>query len=42
MGRRAFCLSIIAECTEADYHKVQRKLNGAIAIFFEKHGISMK
>ena len=42
MGRGAFCLSIIAECTEADYHKVQRKLNGAIAIFFEKHGVSMK
>ena len=38
----AFSLSIIAECIEEDYHKVQRKLNGEIAAFLEENGISTK
>ncbi|MBR1659050.1 MAG: mechanosensitive ion channel family protein [Oscillospiraceae bacterium] len=42
LGKGTLSLSVIAECTEADYHEVQRKLNGAMAVLFEKHGISIK
>ena len=42
IGRGTFGLSIIAECMEEDYYRVQRQLNGAIAVFFEEHGIQIK
>lgn len=42
MGKSTLSLSIIAECVEDDYHQVQRKLNGAIAVLLEEAGISIK
>lgn len=42
MGKSTLGLSIIAECVEDDYHQVQRRLNGAIALLLEEAGISIK
>ena len=42
MGKSTLSLSVIAECLEDDYHRVQRRLNGAIVALFEEAGISMK
>lgn len=42
IGKSTLALSIIAECVEDDYHQVQRRLNGAIAVLLEEAGISIK
>ena len=42
LGRGTLCLNIIAECLEPNYHKVQRQLNGAVALLLEENGISIK
>ena len=39
MGRGTVTLSIIAECNESDYFKVQRGLNHALQRLFEENGI---
>ena len=39
MGKGTVTLSIIAECNESDYYKVQRALNHALQRLFEENGI---
>ena len=39
MGKGTVTLSIIAECSESDYYKVQRALNHALQSLFEENGI---
>ena len=39
MGKGTVTLSIIAECSESDYYKVQRALNHALQKLFEENGI---
>ena len=39
MGKGTVTLSIIAECNESDYYKVQRALNHALQSLFEENGI---
>ena len=41
IGKGAMTLSIIAECNEEDYYKVQRALNRAVKELFEQNGIRM-
>ena len=38
MGKGTVTLSIIAECSESDYYKVQRALNHALQKLFEENG----